>query len=80
MVYDLFHVVARYGRKVIDRVVPSVDEANRRRHDRSRRRGVEGINNTTKVIKRHAYGSRGLEYLFPKIRPSAPEFRDEPFW
>lgn len=31
IVYDLFHVVAKYGREVIDRV--RVDEANRLRHD-----------------------------------------------
>ena len=32
VVYDLFHVVAKYGREVIDRV--RVDEANRLRHDK----------------------------------------------
>src|SRR5262245_32824872 len=31
IVYDLFHVVAKYGREVIDRV--RADEANRLRHD-----------------------------------------------
>jgi transposase len=31
IVYDLFHVVARYGREVIDRV--RVEEANRVRND-----------------------------------------------
>ncbi|MFC6841945.1 hypothetical protein [Xanthomonas theicola] len=31
LVYDLFHVVAKYGRKVIDRV--RVDEANRLREE-----------------------------------------------
>lgn len=39
VVYDLFHVVAKYGREVIDRV--RVDEANRVRHDRKRRRVVK---------------------------------------
>ena len=34
--YDLFHVVARYCREVIDRV--RVDEANRLRHERAGRR------------------------------------------
>ena len=34
VVYDLFHVVAKYGREVIDRV--RVDEANRLRGDRRR--------------------------------------------
>lgn len=36
VVYDLFHVVAKYGREVIDRV--RVDEANRLRQDRRARR------------------------------------------
>ena len=35
IVYDLFHVVAKYGREVIDRV--RVDEANRLRDDKPRR-------------------------------------------
>ena len=40
IVYDLFHVVAKYGREVIDRV--RVDEANRLRHDRPARHLVKG--------------------------------------
>lgn len=40
IVYDLFHVVAKYGREVIDRV--RVDEANRLRDDRPARRLVKG--------------------------------------
>lgn len=36
VVYDLFHVLARYGREVIDRV--RVDQANQLRHDRAARR------------------------------------------
>ena len=40
IVYDLFHVVAKYGREVIDRV--RVDEANRLRHDRPARQLVKG--------------------------------------
>ena len=40
IVYDLFHVVAKYGREVIDRV--RVDEANRLRADRAARRLVKG--------------------------------------
>lgn len=39
VVYDLFHVVAKYGREVIDRV--RVDEANRLRGDRPARRVVK---------------------------------------
>lgn len=39
IVYDLFHVVAKYGREVIDRV--RVDEANRLRQDRPARRLVK---------------------------------------
>ena len=40
IVYDLFHVVAKYGRDVIDRV--RVDEANRLRPDRHARTLVKG--------------------------------------
>lgn len=39
VVYDLFHVVAKYGREVIDAV--RVAEANRLRHDRPARRVVK---------------------------------------
>jgi transposase len=39
IVYDLFHVVAKYGREVISRV--RVDAANRLRHDRPARRVVK---------------------------------------
>ena len=39
IVYDLFHVVAKYGREVIDRV--RVDEANRLRQDRPARKVVK---------------------------------------
>lgn len=39
VVYDLFHVVAKYGREVIDRV--RVDEANRLRHDKPARRVIK---------------------------------------
>lgn len=35
LVFDLFHIVAKYGREVIDRV--RVDEANRLRHDKKAR-------------------------------------------
>jgi transposase len=40
IVYDLFHVVARYGREVIDRV--RVDEANRLRQDKRARAVIKG--------------------------------------
>lgn len=39
VVYDLFHVVAKYGREVIDRV--RIDEANRLRHDKPARRVIK---------------------------------------
>lgn len=39
VVYDLFHVIAKYGREVIDRV--RVDEANRLREDRQQRKVVK---------------------------------------
>ena len=40
VVYDLFHVVAKYGREVIDRV--RVDEANRLKGDKPARRLIKG--------------------------------------
>ncbi len=40
IVYDLFHVVMKYGREVIDRV--RVDEANRVRKDKAARKVVKG--------------------------------------
>ena len=40
IVYDLFHVVAKYGREVMDRV--RVDEANRLREDKKARHVVKG--------------------------------------
>jgi len=40
IVFDLFHVIAKYGREVIDRV--RVDEANRLRHDKAARKVVKG--------------------------------------
>ena len=39
IVFDLFHVVAKYGREVIDRV--RVDEANRLRHSRKARHVIK---------------------------------------
>lgn len=39
VVYDLFHVVARYGREVIDRI--RVDQANALRHDKPARKVVK---------------------------------------
>lgn len=40
IVYDLFHVVAKYAREVIDRV--RVDEANRLKQDKAARKVVKG--------------------------------------
>jgi len=40
IVYDLFHVLAKYGREVIDR--GRIDEANRLRADRPARRLIKG--------------------------------------
>ncbi len=40
IVYDLFHVVAKYGREVVDRV--RVDEANRLRNDKPARKIIKG--------------------------------------
>lgn len=40
IVYDLFHVVAKYGRDVIDRV--RIEQANRLRHDKPSRQIIKG--------------------------------------
>ena len=40
VVYDLFHVVARYGREVVDRI--RVDQANALEHDKPARKVVKG--------------------------------------
>ena len=40
IVYDLFHVIAKYGREVIGQV--RVDEANRLLHDEAARRVAKG--------------------------------------
>ncbi len=40
IVYDLFHVVAKYGREVVDRV--RADDANRLKNDRQGRKVVKG--------------------------------------
>jgi transposase len=55
IVYDLFHVIAKYGRDVIDRV--RVDEANRLRDDKPARKVVKGarwllLRNRENVVKR----------------------------
>ena len=57
IVYDLFHVVARFGREVIDRV--RVDQANQLRHDRPARRLVKQsrwllLRNPENLEPRHA--------------------------
>ncbi len=39
IVYDLFHVVAKFGREVVDRV--RVDQANQLRHDKPARRAIK---------------------------------------
>jgi len=54
IVYDLFHVVAKYGREVIDRV--RVDEANGLRHDKPARKVVKGarwllLRNRENIVK-----------------------------
>ncbi|MDR5865367.1 ISL3 family transposase [Halomonas koreensis] len=40
VVYDRFHVVAKYGREVMDRV--RVDQANQLRHDKAARKVIKG--------------------------------------
>lgn len=56
IIYDLFHVVAKYGREVIDRV--RVDEANRLRGDAKARHLVKGarwllLRNRENVTREH---------------------------
>ena len=65
VVYDLFHVVAKYGLEVIHGILA------RCRHPLNTSI-VEGINNTIKVIKRRASGYRDEEYFFLKIRAAFP--------
>ncbi|GAB4295002.1 MAG: hypothetical protein Kow0096_11530 [Thiohalomonadaceae bacterium] len=60
VVYDLFHVVARCGREVIDRV--RVKQANALRNQPAARQ----------VIKRMAYGFRDSAYFFLKIKDAFP--------
>jgi transposase len=55
VVFDLFHVVAKFGREVVDRV--RVDEANRLRHDKPARKVVKGarwllLRNRSNIKKR----------------------------
>jgi len=56
IVYDLFHVVAKFGREVIDRV--RVDEANRLKHDKPARKVIKGsrwlLLRNKANLKRHA--------------------------
>jgi transposase len=40
VVYDLFHVVAKYGREVVERV--RIDDASRLRHDKPARKVIKG--------------------------------------
>ena len=55
VVFDLFHVVAKFGREVIDRV--RVDEANRLRHDKPARKVIKSarwllLRNRSNIPKR----------------------------
>lgn len=57
VVYDLFHVVAKFGREVIDRV--RVDQANQLRHDKPTRQVVKRsrwllLRNRAKLKEEHA--------------------------
>ena len=54
MVYDLFHVVARYGREVVDRV--RVEQANALKSDKPARKVVKSarwllLRNRAKLVK-----------------------------
>jgi len=80
VVYDLFHVVAKYGR---ESEIPALKQFAKRL--RGYWRGIlsrvrwpmhtgqlEGINNRIKVIKRMAYGYRDSEFFFMKIKNDFP--------
>lgn len=61
VVYDLFRVIPKFGREVIEWV--RVDQASALKADSSVRR----------VIKRIAHGDRDSAYFFPKIRAAFPD-------
>ena len=79
IVYDLFHVVAKYGREVIDRV--RVDQANALRHDKASRHIVKSarwllLRNTQSL---QPEGRVALKELLQANRPLAVVYlmRDE---
>ena len=62
VVYDLFHVVAKYGREVIDRV--RVDEANRLRDDKPARRVVKPLSrNFVSMVDSSVYAVSGFSFF-----------------
>lgn len=65
IVFDLFHVVAKYGREVIDRV--RVDEANRLKDDKPARKVIKGARwlllRNKRNVKRHKDRVRLKELL-----------------
>ena len=86
VVYDLFHVVAKYGREVIDRV--RVDQANQLRHDRPARRILKS-NRWLLLRNRHNLKPEQSVHLkellaantsSSRSAPRSPVFLDEPFF
>lgn len=63
IVYDLFHVIAKFGREVIDRV--RVDEANRLRQDRPARKLVKGAR---WLLLRNRHGLADQERVRVRLR------------
>src|SRR5262249_50764994 len=85
IVFDLFHVVAKYGREVIDRV--RVDEANRLRHDKRARKVIKSPRclplRTRTTLPRHTARVRRGELLHAnRAICKASLMRDElkPLW
>ena len=72
IIFDLFHVIAKSGGAVIDRV--RVDEANRLRHDKSARKVIESARSS--LLRSRGNGDKRadrvcLTELFKANRPSA---------
>ncbi len=74
IVYDLFHVIAKYGREVIDRV--RVDEANRVRRDTQARKVIKGARmRTTRSCSISAQSSTSTPAAFTSSKTSAGSTR-----
>jgi transposase len=73
IVYDLFHVVAKYGREVVDRV--RVDQANQLRHDRPARQLIKGSRWLLLKNRSHLSDPQQRVRLKELLAANAPLFR-----